>query len=306
MPAVPARWRLAVLLLAAPVVAGAVMSLLEPTRYRAEATVVVGESPRSPSRAEADSLATLRELVRSDIVARAALRDLGLEDLSASELIDRVGVRVPPGTSLLVISADAGSRQEAERLAQQVGLVFTQLALERFPQLHASLFGSAHALEGRVSPHWWRNLGGGALVGAVLAALAVALSGRRALPGPELARAEAAPQPAPEPAPEPEPKPEPEPVPEPEPEPVPEPELEPEPEPEPEPEAEPEPEPSPGEWSVAGLERLVEARAGAFPERAEEWRAYLEALATQADSRGILPTRLDPLVRDVFAELIEE
>jgi len=280
MPAVPARWRFALALLAACVVAGAGVSLLEPTRYRAEATVVVGNSPRSPSRAEADSLATLGELVRSDIVARAALRDLGLEDPSASELIDRLHVRVPAGTSLLVISADAGSRREAERLAQQVGLVFTQLALERFPQLHASLFGSAHALGGHVSPRWSRNLGGGALVGLLLAALAVSVPQRRAPAVRDLPRAE----------PESEPSPEPEPTPEPE--------------PEPEPQAEPEP--SPGEWSLRALERLVEARAETSPERAEEWRAYLKALAPEADWRGILPTRLDPLVRDVFAELLGE
>lgn len=317
LEALARRRNLAAALLGGAVAVAVVVALLEPTRYRAETTVVVGKTPRQPTPQDLSGMRTLRELGRSDIVLRAAVNDLKL-DVSPQQLAGRVRVRAPEGTSLLVISADAGSRDEAEKLTQEIGLVFTQLATERFPKLQASLFGSAHALPGRVSPHWGRDLVAGALVGGLLALLAPAAlepaaleSWARRPPAPRIRRERTpAPLRRPEPAAEPELAPEQEPGPEPERAAVPDPEPDPEPAPEPVPEPlaeDPEPvlQPRPGEWNVRALARLVERRAADAPERAEEWRAFLPALAGQADSSGLLPRHLDPLVREVFDELLD-
>ncbi len=320
LEALARRRKLAAALLAGALAVAVVVALLEPTRYRAEATVVVGTTPRQPTPQDVSGMKTLSTLALSDIVLRAAVKDLKL-DVSPQDLAGRVRVRTPEGTSLLVISADAGSRSDAEKLAQEIGLVFTQLATERFPKLKATLFGSAHALPGRVSPRWGRALIVGALVG-ILLALLVPAALERAGPGGLRLRARelwarrppvdrprlpkrtpasrrertpvAEPEPAPLPVREREPQPEPQPEPEPAPPPAP-------------PAEEPEPllQPRPGEWNVRALARLVERRAAETPERAEEWRAYLPALTAQADSAGMLPRRLDPLVREVFDGLLD-
>jgi capsular polysaccharide biosynthesis protein len=61
-----------------------------------------------------------------------------------------------------------------------------------------------------------------------------------------------------------------------------------------------------GAWSLGALERLVEERQDEFPQRREEWRSYLFYLREHADPDGRLPAPFDPLVDDVFAELVAE
>jgi hypothetical protein len=89
--------------------------------------------------------------------------------------------------------------------------------------------------------------------------------------------------------------------------------IRPVPKPAPTPEPEPEPElppaavvPLAGDPAVnlRALERLVEARAADFPERAEEWRYYVVYLRDFAGPDGALPDSLAGLVADVFAELL--
>ncbi len=81
-------------------------------------------------------------------------------------------------------------------------------------------------------------------------------------------------------------------------------------------EPEPEPTPEPGRpaptrpvvrgdaWNVLTLERLVAERGEAFPERVEEWRAYLFLLREHASSEGVLPPSFDALVDETFRELL--
>jgi O-antigen ligase len=85
-----------------------------------------------------------------------------------------------------------------------------------------------------------------------------------------------------------------------------------EPEPEPEPAApivvEPTPTPAPteyGSFTLARLEQLVNANAGTYPDRVEEWRYYLFYLRGYADVDERLPSQFDGLVADVFAELVD-
>jgi hypothetical protein len=57
-------------------------------------------------------------------------------------------------------------------------------------------------------------------------------------------------------------------------------------------------------WSFSALKRLVEKRLPDFPERADEWRAYLDLLGGhQVD--GLLPPAFDGLVNDVFAPILD-
>ena len=80
--------------------------------------------------------------------------------------------------------------------------------------------------------------------------------------------------------------------------------------------AEPEPEPEPelaipaellgpaGAWNVVALERLVAERGSEFPDRVEEWQAYLFFLREHASMEGALPPSFDALVDEAFHELL--
>lgn len=61
-----------------------------------------------------------------------------------------------------------------------------------------------------------------------------------------------------------------------------------------------------GEWNVEVLEEMARVRAPEFPDRADEWKAYLRALRPYADGGGVLPAYLDDVVRDVFGAQFEE
>jgi hypothetical protein len=61
-----------------------------------------------------------------------------------------------------------------------------------------------------------------------------------------------------------------------------------------------------GRWNLTDIERLVSARTDVSPERAEEWRMYLQLLRSHASVDGTLPAGFDALVNDVFADLAPE
>lgn len=81
--------------------------------------------------------------------------------------------------------------------------------------------------------------------------------------------------------------------------------------PPPEPAPAPQPAPPPpiqhadgGAYNLTALERLVEERGGAHPERAEEWSSYLYFLRDYASADGALPQSFDALVEDTFGPLL--
>lgn len=76
----------------------------------------------------------------------------------------------------------------------------------------------------------------------------------------------------------------------------------------------PEPEPAPPRppalagtivYTLDDLARLVEARRDEFPDRIDEWHAYLFFLREHADVDGRLPWSFDSLVGEVFADLLQ-
>ena len=81
-------------------------------------------------------------------------------------------------------------------------------------------------------------------------------------------------------------------------------EAEPEPEAELEPPSEPEPVPTVRRgWDLRALEKLVAARTDADPAQRDEWEMYLFQLREHADHEGRLPAAFDALVADVFGDV---
>ncbi len=58
-------------------------------------------------------------------------------------------------------------------------------------------------------------------------------------------------------------------------------------------------------WDLEALAALVEERAADFPDRVEEWRAYIVYLRDFVGDDRLLPAAFDGLVVDVFGGLLE-
>jgi hypothetical protein len=70
------------------------------------------------------------------------------------------------------------------------------------------------------------------------------------------------------------------------------------------PAAEPALPPRTGTWNLNELQAAVDAYPDATPEQAENWRTYLFFVREHASPDGTLPRSLDPLIADVFAEIV--
>ena len=258
-------------------VAGAI-TLLQDSTYRADASIVLvreGRPPGSdPQLARAADAAA--ELFHSRAVAESAIRNLGFEDISAEELLDRVDVEAQEESSLVRVEVDAPSAEEARRIAQDVSEVATVLFNDRFaPQTLASVWEPAGASDERVSPKPARNLALGALLGALAGlALVLALLRRPPVPppAPPVEQAAAPPSRAEEPTTE--------------------------------PGSARFVQPRFGEWRIADVERLLAEQGPAFPEQREELEIYLDSFRTVAGPDGRLPGDVDLVIEDVFADLI--
>ena len=275
-----------------------VVTVLQTSTYRADASVALVRQGQPPGDdpALAQAAAAAADLFHSRAVADPAIANLRLDE-SADELLERVSVDTEAKSSLVRITVEAPSRDEARRTAQEL----TELATVRFndrfgPTTVASVWEAADAEEDPVSPRPLRNLALGALAGALLGELLVLLRrARRA--------AESAPPATRRPPTESDPEPEPTPEREPAREPAREPEsprlLEPQPEP-----AVSFVHPSAGTWTVADVERLLAEQGPAFSERLEELSFYLETFRGVAEPDGRLPVGVEVVVEDVFADLI--
>jgi hypothetical protein len=69
-------------------------------------------------------------------------------------------------------------------------------------------------------------------------------------------------------------------------------------------EAEPVLPPRTGTWNLNELQTAVDAYADPTPEQAENWRTYLYFVREHASPDGTLPRSLDPLIADVFADIV--
>jgi hypothetical protein len=62
--------------------------------------------------------------------------------------------------------------------------------------------------------------------------------------------------------------------------------------------------PAAGGFNLEALEHALDERAAEFPERADEWRAYMIFLREFVHADGNLPSTFNSLVREVFGELL--
>jgi capsular polysaccharide biosynthesis protein len=313
--------------------AGALWTLLQSDRYRADARVLV--RPTS-----AGVVPAVQALAESSLVETNVAQTLHLSsapDLSAQ----------PGDGGVLTVSAEAASGERARQIDAEAIVILAQKVRERFSAVGATatVLDPAHVAE-QTSPTPGRNVLITTLAGLVvgIAAAAVLSSGRQShttVADPRVERRlqariaqvtqrerslaqragqlaareqdlerredELAAAAAAEPARAPERQPQ---APESKPEPAPHREQKPEPEPEPALEAEP-PQaatsqvPAPGRWTLQALEELSRdrTRAGASAAQQEEWSTYLFLLREHAGADGSLPSSFDPLVADVFGPL---
>ena len=311
------------------VLAGVLVSLLGSSTRRAEASVLISSSAGRV--AVTPMLPNLRELATSGVVAANVRSTLRLTK-STPELRRQLHATVRPQSEVIAISATDEVADHARQIAQEAAVVFAQLVEARFgtgePALHAAVLDSAHVLGGP-DRHLVRNTLIGALVGLLLgsASMFVLASGTRqvvavggddhdlrkreglleqrvkgvtareralaeragklagreqeldartAASKRELEALAAAPPP---------------PVPEPVSTPV--------------TEAESALPPRTGTWNLNELQTAVDAYADPTPEQAESWRTYLYFVREHASPDGTLPRSLDPLIADVFGEVLE-
>jgi capsular polysaccharide biosynthesis protein len=283
---------------AAGLAAGIALTLLQASTYRADASIALvrqGQPPgNDPALAQAAEAAA--ELIHSRAVVEPSIANLRLDD-SPEDVLDRFSVEAAPESSLLRLSVDAPSRDEARRTVQELTEVATVLFNDRYgPQTAAAVWEAPRADEDRVSPKPARNLALGALAGALFGQLL--LLRKRRPPRPVVAV-----PPAREPVAAP----------------VVVPELEPAPPPAPAPVArsapahEPVPGPSPprrfaeprlGEWTLVDVELLLAEQGPAFPDRLEELGFYLDSFRGVVAPDGRLPGGVEAIVEDVFEPLL--
>jgi capsular polysaccharide biosynthesis protein len=274
---------------AAGVVLALVVTLLQPSVYRADASIVLvrqGQPPGSdPSLAA--SAAAAAALFHTRAVAASAAENLGLEE-SGNELLERVDVESEPRSSLVRLTVEGESRNEARRVAQELTEVSTVLFNDRFgPGTTASIWEAPQAEEERISPKPARNLALGALIGAIAGWV---LAFRRRLPPKPRSPRPVPPRASP---------------------PVAEPRREPTPEAAPAPPAPPAPPVGPfvpprlGDWTLADVERLLAEHGPAFPDRADELGVYLASFREVAEPDGRLPGGVEAVMEEVFRDLIE-
>lgn len=284
-----------VLAAAAGAVVGALVALLGSTSYRAHVTMLVAHGSTLPKSSEEalQGARTVSALAVSDAVASRVAASLALRD---SEVAGRLSARPQGSSGLLRLSATQGSGERAVRVAQQAGLVVSQLVHTRFGSsgLRAAIWDPARGAE-KLRPSAPLDAGLGAAAALALAALALFALRPRPAAGlrDESSQSRRVSPPAPEPAREPEPTPSRALV-----------SDESSQSREPLAAAPPAPlEPEPGRFSLAALEQAAVA-APLPPGRREEIDAYLDALREQADEHGLLPDYLAPMVREVFGDLI--
>lgn len=186
------RWIvLGVTVVAAAAAAAVSLVLVEPT-YRAETKIVVGQgnSLFEPGAANAVQpfTATMSDLVQSNLVAAQVIETLGLEE-SPESLLDEVSVSINPQTAVLAVGVTDPDPERAQRIAAEIGRVFSELVRERFgdqpvttapgetPQapLTATVWDPAHVDPDQVSPRPVRDIGLAVVLGLVLGLLAAFL-----------------------------------------------------------------------------------------------------------------------------------
>lgn len=183
------KW-IVIALLAIAVGVAAAISYTQESVHRASTKIVIGQGnslfqPQFGTQAQPFT-ATMSDLLQSNVVATQVIQSLHLSD-TPQQLLDRVHVSINPETAVIRVSVDDHDPAQAQRIAQQIGVVFSDLVKKRFgaattspggqpqPPLTATIFDPAHVLPGRVSPKPVRNMVIAGILGLVLGLIAAFL-----------------------------------------------------------------------------------------------------------------------------------
>ena len=157
------QWALVVLAVVLAVAAALALTAVRAQTYRAEASIVIAQKNAAANPA---TVATMADLVRSDIVARNVIDRLHLTGVSPGTVLDRLHISVEHDSSVIRIGVDWTDTTRATQIAQELSLIFPQLVRERFgTQLQASVFDPPHVLPGTSSPHPAHDVALGAVLG---------------------------------------------------------------------------------------------------------------------------------------------
>jgi capsular polysaccharide biosynthesis protein len=289
---------------AAGLLAAVVWTWLQPTRYRAEARVLVRGT--EPGRV----LPAVEALAESSLVEENVAQTLHLA--STPKVSAKSGK-----SGVLTVSVEADGRERARQIDAEAVIVLMQKIPQRFvatPRISTTVLDPAHAVE-QTSPTPGRNFLLAGLAGLAAGIAAVLAFRRPRVPlevgsaeaeaerrlrsridevakreralakraGELAARERALDERAAERQPQ-EVIPQPAPVP-------------------PTPVQAAEPVVARGDWNLLTLERLVRDRMEADPAEHEAWTTYLFFLRDHAAPDGSLPSSFEPLLNDVFGEL---
>jgi hypothetical protein len=299
------RWWLAAAGTALAFGGGALAAGLSPADYRAKAALVVGrgDAPLQPGQLNGSLTDSVAKLLDSNLIAADVIANLRLHETTQS-LLRRVDSGAAAPGLVWVTSTDKAALR-AEQIAQEITLIFPRLVRARFTgenSLRATVWDPARVVD-RPSRDWGTSMAAAAAASAFLWLLAAAGRPlvRLRLPkahvasnppsntvlqaGPGAAHESPAGFPAPEGS------------------------------------SDTVLQAQPGDASSAGpragapangvrgfnlgeLESLVEGARERFPERVDEWQAYVFFLRDHAEIDGSLPANFHQLVADVFAELL--
>lgn len=159
----------------------AVVTLLQPTEYASSVTIVV----RTTSRSDSETLTrTTAALLQSEALGADVRRSTGV-GLTAQEIADRISVSRPPGSGVLEVTVTDTSADRSGRIAEAIAPAFVsriegQLGPEPdAPELAAFVQSwDAEVVTTTVTPPVAQNTAVALVLGAVLAALVVALRER--------------------------------------------------------------------------------------------------------------------------------
>ncbi|OMQ16639.1 hypothetical protein A7K94_0201115 [Modestobacter sp. VKM Ac-2676] len=120
-------WLIIVATVAVALVAGWAVTAIAPARYETETMVLV--SPTLPAGSDAnvvqaatlvnEQVATYAALAETPSVLDPAIESSGV-DVASTELVDDVAAEVVPQTSLILLTVEAGSGQDAAELANAI------------------------------------------------------------------------------------------------------------------------------------------------------------------------------------------
>lgn len=170
--------------------AALVYSLVAPDRYGAEMSLAVGEkrgvvSPELGDQAQAVTN-TVAQLIKSDVVARAAIAQAKL-DTTPSEFLEKLKTEQKPDAAVLSVTFEADNKQQAVAALAAVDKAFqAQYAkvgadikplprtasgdLPQEPlQVKVRVFDPPHAMEKKISPRPLRNIAVAMLLGLMIA-----------------------------------------------------------------------------------------------------------------------------------------